>query len=149
MRALIAAIFLLVATAVGAQGDAGQHLLIGEIDVYFGLMPSALASAHPASHPESSMHEGAPDNRHSYHLIVALFDHTTQKRIPDAHVTASVQEIGLGETRKRLEPMRIGDTTSYGAYFDLSGAGPYRVRLEVTRPGRHDATSGQFEYRPQ
>jgi len=149
MKALILTIGLLLAAAAGAQGDAGQHLLVGDVDVYYGLMPSALAGAHPASHPEASMHGGAPDNRYSYHLIVALLDHATQKRIPDARVTASVQELGLGETRKRLEPMRIGDTVSYGAYFDLSGAGPYRVRLEVNRPGRHDTTSGQFEYRPQ
>jgi len=149
MKALILTIGLLLASVAGAQGDASQHLLIGDIDVYYGLMPSALVGAHPASHPEASMHGGVPDNRYSYHLIVALFDHATQKRIPDARVMASVEELGLGETRRRLEPMRIGDTISYGAYFNLSGSSPYRVRLKVNRAGRHDTMSGQFQYRPQ
>lgn len=82
---------------------------------------------------------------YNYHLIVALFDHTTQKRIPAAQLSAAVQEIGLGETRRKLEPMRIDCNLSYGAWFDLGGAGPYRVRLEVSRLDRHGKVSGQFE----
>jgi hypothetical protein len=152
MRALIALVLLailLFAIVASAQGGANQHLLIGDTDVYYGLVPSATAGAHPASHAEAAMHGGAPGNRNSYHLTVALFDHATQKRIPDAQVTAAIREIGLGETRRKLEPMRINGTISYGAYFDLEGTGPYRIRLEVKRPDRAGAISGQFEYRTQ
>lgn len=95
------------------------------------------------------MHGGVRGNRYTYHLVVALFDHVTQKRISDARVTAAVQEIGLSETRRKLEPMRTGDMISYGAYLDLGGTGPYRVKLEVRRPDRPGIVSGQFEYRSE
>ncbi|KWF26708.1 hypothetical protein WL88_10695 [Burkholderia diffusa] len=149
MKALVFMIALLVAAVAGAQRDAGQHLLIGDIDAYYGIVPSAAIGTHPASHVEATMHGGRPGNRYSYHLVVTLLDHATRQRIPDAQVSAAVQEIGLDETRRTLEPMRIDGTISYGAWFDLSGAGPYRVRLDVKRPGRPGTVSGRFEYGPQ
>ncbi|MBS2132110.1 hypothetical protein KEX41_28395 (plasmid) [Burkholderia thailandensis] len=149
MKALIFLIALLTTAVAAGQGDPGQHLLIGDTDVYYGLTPSTALGAHPASHAEASMHGGVPGNRYQYHLVVALFDHVTQKRISDARVSAAIQEIGLSETRRTLEQMRTGDTISYGAYFDMSGTGPYRVKLEVRRPDRPGTVSGQFEYRLQ
>ncbi|RZF25007.1 hypothetical protein EVC45_35830 [Paraburkholderia sp. UYCP14C] len=149
MKALIFLMALLATAVAAGQGNAGQHLLIGDTDVYYGLTSSAAVGAHDASHPEASMHGGVSGNRHKYHLVVALFDHLTQERISDASVTAAVREIGLGETRRKLEPMGSGDTISYGAYFEMSGAGPYRVKLNVRRPDRPGTVSGEFEYRLQ
>ncbi|VCJ27921.1 hypothetical protein [Burkholderia pseudomallei] len=155
MRTLIAMVllalllFAIVATVASAQGGANQHLLIDDTDVYYGFVPSTAAGAHPASHAEAAMHGGVPGSRNSYHLTVALFDHATQKRITDAQVTAAVGEIGLGETRRKLEPMTIDGTVTYGAYFKLGGTGPYRVRIEARRPDRAGKVPVQFEYRPQ
>ncbi|WP_175817019.1 hypothetical protein [Burkholderia diffusa] len=156
MRALIALallailLFAIVASIASAQsGVVNQHRLIDDTDVYYGFVPSAAAGAHPASHAEAAMHGGVPGSRNSYHLTVALFDHATQKRITDAQVTAAVGEIGLGETRRMLEPMTIDGTITYGAYFNLGGIGPYRVRIEARRPDRAGKVPVQFEYRPQ
>jgi hypothetical protein len=155
MRALISLVllalllFAIVASVASAQSSTSQHMLIGDTDVYYGFAPSAAAGAHPASHAETAMHGGVPGSRKSYHLTVALFDHATQKRISDARVTAALGEIGMGETRRTLEPMRVDGTISYGAYLNLGGTGPYRVRLEVKRPDRAGTVSGQFEYRLQ
>ncbi|HHX4058151.1 TPA: hypothetical protein ACU967_005936 [Burkholderia contaminans] len=148
MKALFLMFCLVVATAAEAQGDAAQHLLVGETDVYYGITPAAAVGSHPASHAEASMHGGAPRSRYRYHLVVALFDRTTHQRIRDAQVIAAVREFGLGETRKDLEAMPIEGNASYGGYFNLGGPGPYRVRLEIKRPDYPGVASGQFEYRP-
>ncbi|WP_024303449.1 hypothetical protein [Pseudogulbenkiania sp. MAI-1] len=149
MKMLILGLGLLASTAVAAESNGGQHLLLGNVDVYYGVMPAALVSAHPESHSENAMHGGTPPSKYSYHLLVALFDHTTKQRITNARVTASVEEVGLASTQKKLEPMQIGRTTSYGAYFYMRSAGPYRVTLQVTQAGNHQPLTGQFEYRPQ
>ncbi|RQP27755.1 hypothetical protein [Burkholderia ubonensis] len=147
MRALLLMVSLCVAAAANAQGDSAQHLLVGDTDVYYGITPAAAVGAHPSSHAESSMHDGVPLSRFRYHLVVALFDHATHERIRDAQVSAAVREIGLGETRKKLEAMAIDGKASYGAYFDLGNAGPYRIKLEINRPNHPGVTSLQFEYR--
>jgi hypothetical protein len=149
MRKLILGLGLLATTAVFAQDNKGQHMLVGNVDIYYGVMPAAVVRAHPETHPEGSMHGGTPASKYSYHLLVALFDHETQKRITKARVNATVEELGLSGTRKTLEPMQIGKTTSYGAYFYLRGSGPYRISLEVFQPGSRSPLTGQFEYRPQ
>ncbi|MDG0027302.1 hypothetical protein [Trinickia sp. Y13] len=148
MKYLILLIALLATTAVAAQGNAtSQHLLIGDTDVYYGLAAPATLGGRQPSHAGSTMHGAIPGSRHKYHLVVALFDHATHRRIDDARVTAAVQEIGMGETRRKLELMGKDDTVTYGAYFDMSGPGPYRVKLEVRRRDRPGIVSGQFEYR--
>lgn len=150
MKTHILGLSFLAATAAAAEvNDKGQHLLVGNVDIYYGVLPAAVISVHPESHPEGAMHGGTPSSKYSYHLLVALFDHTTKQRITTARVSATVEELGLASTRKNLEPMQIGRTTSYGAYFYLRGAGPYRVTLRVTQPGNHPPLTGQFEYRPQ
>ncbi|MBF5008680.1 hypothetical protein [Burkholderia pseudomultivorans] len=147
MRALLLLACLTVAVAANAQGDTAQHLLVGDTDVYYGITPASAVGVHPSSHAEATMHGGAPQSRYRYHLVVAVFDRVTHKRILDAHVSATVREFGLGETRKTLEAMTIDGNASYGAYFDLGGAGPYRIKLDIDRPDRPGVASGQFEYR--
>ncbi|KVT55539.1 hypothetical protein [Burkholderia ubonensis] len=147
MRILLLIVCLIFAAAANAQEDAAQHLLVVDTDVYYGITPVAAVGVHPSSHAEASMHGGVPPNRYRYHLVVALFDHATHERIRDAHVSATVREFGLGETQKKLDAMAIDGNASYGAYFDLGGAGPYRIKLEIDRSNRPGVTSGQFEYR--
>lgn len=147
MKTLIFLIALFVSVAAAAQGNASQHLLIGDTDVHYGFVPYTTLGARQPSHPAPTAHGGVTGKRHKYHLVVALFDHKTHRRISDAKVTAAVRELGLSEARHKLEPMGSGDSATYGTYFRLSGPGPYRVKLEVRRPDRSRTASGQFEYR--
>jgi ubiquinone/menaquinone biosynthesis C-methylase UbiE len=47
---------------------------------------------------------------------------------------------------RRLEPMLIAETVTYGNYFQLSGEGPYRIDLSITRPGSATAVKVEFTY---
>jgi hypothetical protein len=89
-----------------------------------------------------------PAGQHRYHVVVALFDNATGKRISGAGVKANVAEIGLSGVQKKLEPMLIGGTVSYGNYFNMpSTSNPYRINVRIELPGVADVIEAQFDYR--
>lgn len=142
---LIPALALFVAAAAGAA-DRNQHKRVGGIDVYYGIMPAAIAGEHPAPHPEKSMHRGAPSGKDRYHLVVALVGADGQ-RINDAKVEATVGELGMAGRRVTLEAMPVADAMSYGNYVTLKGRGPYRIAIEAHLPGRERPVEALFDYR--
>ena len=118
----------------GATAD-DNYKTKGGLAVYLGVLPAAMIQGHPRGHPEEAMHGGVPSGRHAYHVMAAVFDAATGERVEDAVVEARVAEPGLAGVTRRLEPMLIADTVTYGNYFQLSGDGPYRIDLSITRPG--------------
>jgi len=146
IRGWMAALVMLVTSAFAHAVESGQHATVQGIDIYYGLMPAQVAGKHPQPHEERAMHGGVSDKKDAYHLVVALFD-TAGKRITEADVRATVADLGLAGTHKRLEPMRIDETTSYGGYFIMSGDGPYRIAIEVRVPGTVKPIEALFEYR--
>ena len=130
--------------------ETGQYQQIKGINIYYGLLPAQIAGKHPATHEERTMHGGVPPGKNEYHLIVALYD-ASGKRISDADVTATVGEFGMASTRKTLEPMQIGEITSFGNYFLLRGSGLYRITIEIHRLGKQkpEAIEALFDYRLQ
>jgi hypothetical protein len=105
-----------------------------------------MVQGHPKDHAEQAMHGGVPSGRHSYHIVVAVFDAATGARIEDAAVEARVAEPGLAGSARQLEPMLIADTITYGNYFELSGDAPYRIDLSIRRPGSASPIKVEFTY---
>jgi hypothetical protein len=120
---------------------------VGGIVFRLGLASSdQVASDHPATHEERSMHQPRK-RREREHLVVSLADSGSGRRIADATVTALVSRMGTDQVRQELERMEAGGMASYGGYFDLSAPGPYVIRIEVRRPGAPAPTFAQFDYR--
>lgn len=138
----IAALFLTGAFAA----DVPTHKVVDGVAIYFGVLPSEMVLGHPKPHTEAGMHGGVPPGEHRYHVVVALFNAATGKRITGAQVKARVSELALSGTEKTLEPMLIADTITYGNYFKMSGTGIYRIQVQVRRSGVADAIEAEFEY---
>jgi len=68
-----------------------------------------------------------------YHVVVAIFDANTGLRISNAQVEARVSETGHTGLRKKLEPMLIQGTVTYGDYFTL----PTRTSLPSVARGAY------------
>jgi hypothetical protein len=119
----------LSAVTTGAEVDENPKTADG-LTVSLGVLPAAMIQG-----PEEAMHGGVPTGRDSYHIVVAVFDATTGARIEDAVVEARVAELGFAGVARRLEPMLIADTVTYGSYFELSSDADYRIYLSITRPG--------------
>lgn len=101
-----------------------------DMTVYLGVIPAeSLKERH-----ETGMHS-PPSGKNQYHVTVALFERASGQRIKNAEVTAKVGEIGLRTVEKKLEPMVIDETVTWGNYFQMASPGLYRIELKIRRRG--------------
>ncbi|TAH44711.1 MAG: hypothetical protein EYC67_13020 [Betaproteobacteria bacterium] len=137
---------LLGVVASASAADSRQHINASGYDIYYGLVPAQVATQHPQSHEERTMHGGRLPARDGYHLLIALFD-SGGARVTQAEIRATVAELGMAGTSKVLEPMQIDGTTSFGGYFVLSGEGPYRIDVQARVPDRAAPVEAVFEFK--
>jgi hypothetical protein len=132
----------LLGSSPAAAAEAGDSKTAGGLTVYLGVVPAEIVKGqHPAG---PQVHGGVPKGAHEYHVVAAVFDAASNARIPDATVSAKVSGLGLSGPQKTLEPMKIADTITYGAFFNLS-ADLYTVKLTVQRPGSQPVAF-EFKY---
>jgi hypothetical protein len=137
---LIAATLLIRSPIVAAE--IGGAKTAGGLTISVGVVPAEIVKGqHPAG---PQVHGRVPKGAHEYHLVVAVFDAATSARITDAKVTAKVSGLGLSGPQKTLEPMKIADTITYGAFFTLT-PDLYTIRVMVERPGSQ-AVTVEFKY---
>ena len=127
--------------ALAAQTD--QRQMAGDLEVFYGFTSAARIQALPAGSVERAMHGGVPAGKGQYHLTVTIADRTSQQRLADAQVWATVGELGLSAERKKLELIAPGPP-SYGQYFRLGGAGRYQIHVEILRQGQTKAMPVDF-----
>lgn len=145
MKAALAAIVAALASA-GAATAADYYKTAGNLAVYLGVLPAEMARGHSPEHPEGKMHGGVPSAKRQHHVVIAIFDTKDGSRIGNAAVTARVGELGLAPVKKKLEPMTIDKTISYGNYFSMGSPSPYRVEIEILQPGATAPVKASFEY---
>jgi hypothetical protein len=137
---------LLAFTTLSAAAVTEYEKHADGLAVYLGVMPAQLLRGNADAAHLATMHGGLPSGSGSHHVVVSIFAERTGRQIDDASVEAGVGLLGLGETRRRMEPMKIADTTTYGNFFPMTGAGPFVVRVTIRRPGQDHATQVQFNY---
>lgn len=133
LSGLLAAVLGFMAGGIAAAESSYRQIVDGVV-VYFGMMPAELVRGHPPAHPESTMHGGVQVGEN--HLTVAVFDDKTGRRITDAKVTAHITGDRIPDMEKQLESMVIAGSVTYGSYFYMPGAGPYRIELRIRLPDR-------------
>lgn len=124
---------------------------VGAFTVYLGAVPAAVVRGHPPAHAEAKMHGGAPPPAlHAIHLVVAVFDKNSGRRVTDATVTARIRDHGRQPLAVPLGPMMIGGVTTFGGYTTLAEDTEYQISVDVLRRQRtkrqHPVTA-QFTYR--
>jgi len=137
-----------VSSPTMAQGG-GDMKTVGNVLIYLGLLPTEMVRGHPQEHPEASMHGGVPKGTGQYHIIIALFDAKSGVRIENADISARVFETGLAGEEKKLEPMQIAGTITFGNYFPMGGKGPFHIRVTIHIPGQAQPITTEFEHRHQ
>lgn len=146
LRAALAGIAALLLSSAFAA-DSNLHKVVQGVSIYLGVFPAEMVLGHPRPHAEAEMHGGVLAGQHRFHVVVALFDNASGKRITGARVKANVSEIGLSGGQKKLEPMLIAGTVSYGNYFAIPPTtNPYRIQVRIELPGAADAIEAQFDY---
>jgi hypothetical protein len=136
----------MMAIGTGTAAAADYYKTAGNLAVYLGVLPAEMVQGHPPEHPEGRMHGGVPSTKRQHHVVIAVFDTKDGSRIANAEVTARVGELGLASTQKKLERMVVDKTISYGNYFSMGSPGPYRIDIEILRPGSTSPVKTSFEY---
>jgi hypothetical protein len=131
LKHFLLAISLLIATAVSLAADPGSPKVVQGVAIYLGVVPAEVILGHPKGHPEMQMHGGVPHGSNRYHVVVALFDDATGKRVTGAKVKAMVAQAGMSGERKTLETMRISGSESYGNWFTLPEQGAYLIQIQI------------------
>jgi hypothetical protein len=136
-------LFLLLATMLN-PALAQSRLDRSGITLYWGLVPAAVVAD---KHALAELHGGPPKGGGQvHHLVVALYDSASGRRIEDAVVRAQISETGIvDEPAKYLLPMKVNDQASYGQVFGVAKEGPYRFRLWVRPPSRTDEIEFRFD----
>lgn len=146
-QAALVVIALASFNAIAAAADAPENYqVVDGVAIYLGVMPAQIVQGHSKEHPEARMHGGVPTRGSRDHVVVALFDSATGQRIENAQVTGSVMELGLGSERKKLEPMTIAGTVTYGNYFNIPANNTYHIKLWIRRPGEENGIEAQFTH---
>lgn len=151
-RLLGLALLLLSELTGPAMADtASDSKTVGNVEIYdvlikMALLPAETIRGHPKEHPEASMHGGVPGGSGQYHVGIALFDAKSGARITKADISARVSEIGLASDEKKLEPMGIAGTETYGNFFRMDGSRPFRIRLTIHLPGEPQEIRAAVEY---
>lgn len=135
----LAAALTIASTAYAS--DSERHQSSGGMDIYLGVVPSQLAAHHP------DIHGTKPGKRHIYHVLVALFDSETGKRITGATVWATVTDHAMTATKKRLAPMHMDDAMSYGHSFRMDLPGRYHIMIDIRRSDGSRPVRADFIYR--
>ena len=136
------ALLAFIALPVGAATEYEKRA--DGLVVYMGVLPAQVLRGE--TDHRATMHGGLPSGSGSHHLVIAIFEERTGNQVVATAVNASVGPLGMGMTRRKLEPMLIGPTTTYGNFFPMPGPGPYRIRVSIQRAGETRATEVQFNY---
>jgi len=128
---------------------AGQDVaVVGDTTVYFGVIAGDTIRTHPREYPQKT-YGVPPATPAQYYVTVAVFDSGTGQRVDDAVVRARVATTSSSGPEKTLHSVTIADSRSYGDYFAMGGTGPYKISVNVKRPGSSDTVQAQFEYTRQ
>jgi hypothetical protein len=137
-------------TGVRAQKrSTGEERMEREgVVLYWGLVPAAIASQ---QHAREELHGGPPPGGGKLnHLVLALFDAKSGRRIDDAVIRAQLTETGIvDDPPKYVPPMLINGVASYGQLFGMVRDGPYRFRIFVKLNDRPAEVEFALTVRPQ
>ena len=134
-------LFLLIGVNLVMAESIQHHQKVDGMNVYLDVIPMQHAYEH------SSMHGGTTKEEDSYHVVIALFNIESGKRITDAMVKASITPLGTKDNNKNLVPTH-GDLLSYGNYFTMQKAVHYNIKVEIQRVDEKTKSITMFILKP-
>lgn len=136
------------APAAGSARPDALHKVVGGMVIDLGIVSAeAIRAQHPKPDAESAMHGGIPGGSGYYHVNISLHDAATNAEIKDAEVEVRIPNPVTGGEAKKLEPMALSGTLSYGNYFRMPGKTPYTIIVQVRRPGVSQGIDVKFDFK--
>lgn len=135
----------LTLTACSPTGRMQTSVSVDGMTADFAVVPAALltdVASDAAMRGQPAI--GRPD---AHHVIVALFEEGTGRRIIGAALKAVVTPPVGPPIEKPLEPMTLVGAQAYGNAFDLQTLGAYEIAVTLRRPGATRTPVIHFRYK--
>ena len=129
-----------------AAAQTDYRKLVGNFSIYLGIVPAEIVKGHALPHTEATMHGGVKTAGDTHHVMVSIIDDRSGRQVSDAVVEARVGEIGLSSVRKKMEAMKIADSTTYGNYFPMIARGRFQIDVEVWLPAESHRLKTTFYF---
>jgi len=144
--------FILVPVIANAS-NIDLHKTSDNYQVYLGVVPADMIKESPYLIDNDVKLHGGINNKdnNSYHVLVAIFDSKTNKRIEDVTVIAEVNKKSLLsgiEIEKPLQKMVTSGTITYGNFFTMNQKNTYKIKVIVYRPNQSTKETFEFTYEP-
>lgn len=123
-----------------------NYKLVNGVDVYLGIIPAEIIRQFGTEETEGAMHGGIPSGERYHHVMIALFDHKSGNRIENAEIDATVMALGLSGKQKKLEPMVIANTITYGNYFPMTAGETYNIYIKIRITSMQSPIEVRFVY---
>jgi cytochrome c5 len=128
------------------SGLGSNHVVVGKLDIYFGVVSAERLRNYPKDSPERTMHGGVPSTPGYYHINISLADRENHAPIGGAKVEVEVDRAGLTRESKVLEPM-MSNAGSYGNYVKMTADSAYVITADIQVPGSSSPVRARFDYR--
>ena len=139
------AVLTIALAACAPPAVQGQSQVVDGLTFDYGLVAEPAAGAAPASHPDPSMHGGAPPRANSYHVVLSVADAKTGQKVEASDVAVGLSGPGHpGTNIAPMEAMTVNGQASYGHYVVLPEPGRYQLEFRVTPRGKHQPVKARF-----
>lgn len=115
-----------------------NHRRVGGLDIYLGVTPAALA-------PKEAK---GPRAKGTYYVTLSLHDAASNAFVKEAEVEARAANAVTGGETKKLSPVTVNDSPSFGGFFKMEGAEPYTISVRVRRPNEDGRLETRFTFKP-
>lgn len=137
--------------AIVQADEISRHEISDSYQVYLGVVAASLIKEKPfLIDSDVSLHSSLKkQGRDAYHVMVAIYDKSSNKRIRNATVIAEVEEkslVGGTEEEKPLEKMVTSGTITYGNYFTLKKGKRYSINMKIYQGDRGGYEEVTFLY---
>ena len=139
------AVLAIALTACAPRAVQGQSQVVDGLKFDYGLVAEPTGGAPPASHPDPSMHGGAPAQPNSFHVVLSLADAKTGLKVDAPNVAVGLSGPGHpGKPVAPMERMSVNGQASYGYYVVLPEPGRYQIEFDVTPVGKPQPIKARF-----
>lgn len=123
--------------AAAPAASAPNHRQVDGVDIFLGVSPAESA---PAG-------RSRPGGKGYFYINISLRDGASHTYIKDALVEVRAASAASGETRK-LEPLTLADSVSYGNFFRMPGNEHYIISVKVRRADWPRPIETRFDFTP-
>ena len=142
LSGLLAGLLLAYSPLIGAAHPQ-LETEVGDYKVHFGVIPADRIAEYPDLVPHD---HPIKSGKNLYHVLIAVYNKTTGRRVDDATVKVTLEALGLNTRRKSLHPVEMGGAITYCNFFYMQPGDHYTFDLDIQRTAWQKPLHVELDY---